>query len=67
MLFSPDLIGTSAQLAEQLSEHAGYQEVDEVVFALPFSFEHEDYVEILTDMAQHLGPALGWSPVSARG
>lgn len=64
MLFSPDLIGTSDQLAQQLSEHAGYQEVDEVVFALPFSFEHEDYVQILTDMAQHLGPALGWSPVS---
>ncbi|KYH45181.1 LLM class flavin-dependent oxidoreductase [Branchiibius sp. NY16-3462-2] len=67
MLFSPDLIGTSSQLAEQLSAHAGYQEVDEVVFALPFSFEHEDYVQILTDMAQHLGPALGWSPVSASG
>ncbi|MFC6715794.1 LLM class flavin-dependent oxidoreductase [Branchiibius cervicis] len=64
MLFSPDLIGTSDQLAQQLSEHAGYQEVDEVVFALPFSFEHEDYVQILTDMAQHLGPALGWSPAT---
>jgi hypothetical protein len=36
--------------------------VSEVVFALPFSFEHEDYVQILTDMARHLGPALGWTP-----
>lgn len=67
MLFAADLIGSSSQLAEQLSEHAGYQEVDEVVFALPFSFEHQDYVQILTDMAEHLGPALGWSPVSAAG
>jgi hypothetical protein len=38
--------------------------VTEVVFALPFSFEHEDYVQILTDMAQHLGPALGWTPTA---
>ena len=34
----------------------------EVVFALPFGFEHEDYVQILTDTATRLGPALGWSP-----
>jgi hypothetical protein len=34
------------------------------VFALPFSFEHADYVQILTDMATHLGPLLGWVPRS---
>jgi len=62
MMFAQDLIGTSAQIAEQLYAHAGFREVTEVVFALPFSFEHSDYVQILTDMAQHLGPALGWSP-----
>lgn len=67
MLFAADLVGTSDQLAAQLSAHAGYQEVDEVVFALPFTFEHDDYLQILTDMAQHLGPALGWSPVSTPG
>jgi len=62
MLFAPDLIGTSKQIAEQLSAHAGFQEVDEVAFALPFSFDHEDYVQILTDIATRLGPALGWAP-----
>lgn len=61
MLFAPDLIGTSEQIAEQLYAHAGFQEVDEVAFALPFSFEHEDYVQILTDIATKLGPALGWA------
>ena len=60
MLFAPDLIGTSDQIAEQLYAHAGFQEVDEVAFALPFSFDHEDYVQILTDIATNLGPALGW-------
>lgn len=62
MLFAPDIVGTSEQIAEALSGHAAFREVDEVAFALPFTFEHEDYVQILTDMAQSLGPALGWSP-----
>jgi hypothetical protein len=60
MLFAPDLIGTSDEIAEQLYAHAGFREVDEVAFALPFSFDHEDYVQILTDIAGTLGPALGW-------
>lgn len=62
ILYAPDLIGSSEQIAEQLQSHAGFQEVDEVAFALPFSFEHEDYVQILTDIATKLGPALGWAP-----
>jgi alkanesulfonate monooxygenase SsuD/methylene tetrahydromethanopterin reductase-like flavin-dependent oxidoreductase (luciferase family) len=62
MLFAPDLIGTSDEIAEQLYAHAGFQEVDEVAFALPFSFDHEDYVQILSDIAGQLGPSLGWSP-----
>ena len=65
MLFAQDLIGTSEQITEQLYTHKGFQEVDEVAFALPFSFEHEDYVQILTDIATTLGPALGWSPAAS--
>ncbi|MFF7372984.1 LLM class flavin-dependent oxidoreductase [Streptomyces tricolor] len=64
LLFAPDLVGTSADLAERLHAHAAFREVDEVAFALPFTFEHEDYVQILTDMATELGPALGWRPAS---
>jgi hypothetical protein len=37
--------------------HAGFREVREVVFALPFGFEHEDYVQLLTDIATHLARA----------
>jgi alkanesulfonate monooxygenase SsuD/methylene tetrahydromethanopterin reductase-like flavin-dependent oxidoreductase (luciferase family) len=62
MLFARDLIGTADELAEQLYAHAGFRDVTEVAFALPFSFEPGDYVQILTDMAQKLGPALGWHP-----
>ncbi|MBT0769131.1 LLM class flavin-dependent oxidoreductase [Kineosporia sp. J2-2] len=59
MLFARDLIGTSEQIAEQLHADVAYQQIDEVAFALPFSFGHDDYVQILTDMATKLGPALG--------
>jgi alkanesulfonate monooxygenase SsuD/methylene tetrahydromethanopterin reductase-like flavin-dependent oxidoreductase (luciferase family) len=60
MLFARDLVGTSAQIAEQLYAHSAFREVGEVAFALPFTFDHEDYVQILTDIATKLGPALGW-------
>jgi alkanesulfonate monooxygenase SsuD/methylene tetrahydromethanopterin reductase-like flavin-dependent oxidoreductase (luciferase family) len=62
MMFARDLVGTSAEIAETLQADPAFREVEEVAFALPFTFEHEDYVQILTDIATHLGPALGWSP-----
>jgi alkanesulfonate monooxygenase SsuD/methylene tetrahydromethanopterin reductase-like flavin-dependent oxidoreductase (luciferase family) len=65
LMFALDLLGSSAEIAERLYAHAGFQQVTEVAFALPFSFEHADYVQILTDIATHLGPALGWKPASS--
>ena len=65
MLFARDLVGPSEHIAEELYAHAGFREVEEVAFALPFSFEHDDYVQILTDIATRLGPALGWSSSTA--
>ncbi|WP_327434268.1 MULTISPECIES: LLM class flavin-dependent oxidoreductase [unclassified Streptomyces] len=62
MMFAPDLVGTSDQIAERLYSHVAFQEIDEVAFALPFTFDHDDYVQILTDIATRLGPALGWHP-----
>ncbi|MEV5412772.1 LLM class flavin-dependent oxidoreductase [Thermopolyspora sp. NPDC052614] len=62
LLFSPDIVGPSAEIAERLHAHPAFREVDEVAFALPFTFDHDDYVQILTDMVTHLGPALGWHP-----
>jgi alkanesulfonate monooxygenase SsuD/methylene tetrahydromethanopterin reductase-like flavin-dependent oxidoreductase (luciferase family) len=66
MMFAPDLLGSSSQIAEALYAHAGFREVREVAFALPFSFEPEDYVQILSDLAGNLGPALGWKPAADR-
>ena len=53
--------GPRRRSPRRCTPHAGFREAREVVFALPFSFAHEDYVQILTDMATRLGPALGWS------
>ena len=64
LMFAPDLVGSSTQIAEQLYAHAAFREIDEVAFALPFTFEHADYEQILTDIATALGPALGWKPTS---
>jgi alkanesulfonate monooxygenase SsuD/methylene tetrahydromethanopterin reductase-like flavin-dependent oxidoreductase (luciferase family) len=60
VLFALDLVGTSAQIAERLYAHAAFREINEVAFALPFTFDHDDYVQIVTDIATKLGPALGW-------
>ncbi|MDG4666856.1 LLM class flavin-dependent oxidoreductase [Mycobacterium sp. 236(2023)] len=65
MMFAPDLVGTSDELVEALHAHPGFQRVDEVAFALPFSFDADDYVQIVTDMAERLGPALGWKPATS--
>jgi alkanesulfonate monooxygenase SsuD/methylene tetrahydromethanopterin reductase-like flavin-dependent oxidoreductase (luciferase family) len=62
LMFSPDFVGTATELADRLQAHPAFREVDEVAFALPFTFDHPDYVQILTDMATKLGPALGWQP-----
>jgi alkanesulfonate monooxygenase SsuD/methylene tetrahydromethanopterin reductase-like flavin-dependent oxidoreductase (luciferase family) len=62
MLFSPDYVGTSDELADQLFEHAGFQRADEIAFALPFTFDEADYLQIIDDMAETLGPRLGWTP-----
>ena len=48
MMFSPDYVGTSEQIAETLYAHVTFQQLDEVASALPFTFDHEDYVQILT-------------------
>jgi alkanesulfonate monooxygenase SsuD/methylene tetrahydromethanopterin reductase-like flavin-dependent oxidoreductase (luciferase family) len=60
LMFARDLVGPSEQIADQLQAHLAFQEVDEVAFALPFSFDHADYVQLLTDISTKLGPALGW-------
>ncbi|MFL1427157.1 MULTISPECIES: LLM class flavin-dependent oxidoreductase [unclassified Nocardiopsis] len=62
ILFAPDLVGPAEQIAEHLHADPAFQQVQEVAFALPFTFDHEDYAQILTDIARRLAPLLGWRP-----
>lgn len=62
LLFAADLVGTSAEIADRLRADAGYQVATEVAFALPFSFEADEYAQIVSDIAERLGPELGWAP-----
>lgn len=62
MLFAPDLVGPSDELAERLWAHPGFRRAGEVAIALPFTFAPADYRQIITDLATRLGPALGWAP-----
>jgi alkanesulfonate monooxygenase SsuD/methylene tetrahydromethanopterin reductase-like flavin-dependent oxidoreductase (luciferase family) len=66
IMFAVDLVGSSQEIAERLYSNAAFQQINEVAFALPFSFDHADYVQILTDIATKLGPALGWRPAPGR-
>jgi alkanesulfonate monooxygenase SsuD/methylene tetrahydromethanopterin reductase-like flavin-dependent oxidoreductase (luciferase family) len=65
MLFSPDYVGSSDELADRLYEHAGFQRADEVAFALPFTFAANDYRQLVADLSERLGPRLGWDPRAA--
>lgn len=65
MVASPDYVGTSEELADALYAHRGFQRIDEVAFALPHGFGEDDHVQIITDIAEKLGPKLGWSPAQA--
>jgi len=64
MLFAPDLVGPSAQIADTLLTSRAFADVDEVAFALPFTFDEADYVQILEDIAGILAPLLGWRPTA---
>ncbi|HKP08292.1 MAG TPA: LLM class flavin-dependent oxidoreductase [Microbacterium sp.] len=60
-LFAADIVGTSEQIAETLAANRAFGDVDEVAFALPFTFEPDDYAQILEDLAGRLAPLLGWT------
>lgn len=65
LIVAPDLVGTSAQIADILAANRAFGEVDEVAFALPFTFAAADYAQILEDIAGVLAPLLGWRPADS--
>ena len=65
MVRAPDLVGPSDELAAALLADPAVQAADELAIALPAGLPAGDLARILTDVAEHLGPALGWSPATS--
>jgi len=59
-LFTPDLIGTAAELIERLAADPILSIVDTLRLELPYNFGVEDYRQITGDIATLVAPALGW-------
>jgi alkanesulfonate monooxygenase SsuD/methylene tetrahydromethanopterin reductase-like flavin-dependent oxidoreductase (luciferase family) len=62
MLVSPVFHGDPDAIAEAILADPGIAAADELVLFLPPAFGLAENVRVLTDMAQTVGPALGWAP-----
>jgi len=62
MLVSPVFRGDQDSVAEAILADPGIAAADELVLFLPPAFGLEENVRVLTDMAERVGPALGWEP-----
>ncbi|MBF4617682.1 LLM class flavin-dependent oxidoreductase [Clavibacter sp. VKM Ac-2873] len=65
MVRAPDLVGPSDEIAAVLLADPAVQAADELAIALPSGLPAGDLARILTDVAERLGPALGWAPATA--
>jgi len=59
-LFTPDLVGTAAELIERLAADPILPLVDTLRLELPYNFSAEDYRQIIEDFANLVATALGW-------
>jgi alkanesulfonate monooxygenase SsuD/methylene tetrahydromethanopterin reductase-like flavin-dependent oxidoreductase (luciferase family) len=62
MVMSPVYHGEPAAVTEAVLADRGLSLADELVLFLPPAFELADNVRLLTDLAQTVAPALGWTP-----
>ncbi|CDZ67335.1 LLM class flavin-dependent oxidoreductase [Neorhizobium galegae] len=65
-LFSRDLVGSSDEIIEGLLADSVLPEVSELRLELPYEFALEEYIQIITDFATKIAPALGWKPTFAQ-
>jgi alkanesulfonate monooxygenase SsuD/methylene tetrahydromethanopterin reductase-like flavin-dependent oxidoreductase (luciferase family) len=62
MLVSPVFHGDPDAVAAALLADPGISAADELVLFLPPAFGRAENTRVLTDMANTVGPALGWEP-----
>jgi alkanesulfonate monooxygenase SsuD/methylene tetrahydromethanopterin reductase-like flavin-dependent oxidoreductase (luciferase family) len=64
-LMSPVFHGDPDQVTAAVLADPGLTAADELVLFLPPAFGLEENVQLLTDMAHHVAPHLGWEPGAA--
>lgn len=62
IVMSPVYHGEPAAVTEAVLADPGLSVADELVLFLPPAFALADNVRLLTDLAQTVAPALGWTP-----
>ncbi|MFT2752452.1 LLM class flavin-dependent oxidoreductase [Clavibacter sp. Sh2088] len=65
MVRAGDLVGPAEELAAALRADPAVQAADELAVVLPAGLVEDDAAQILADVAERLGPALGWTPAGA--
>ncbi|KAA1174555.1 LLM class flavin-dependent oxidoreductase [Rhizobium tropici] len=65
ILISPVFQGTPDQVIEAVFNDPGLAAADEIVLFLPPAFRLGENIQLLTDLAATVAPALGWSPAEA--
>jgi alkanesulfonate monooxygenase SsuD/methylene tetrahydromethanopterin reductase-like flavin-dependent oxidoreductase (luciferase family) len=62
LLVSPVFHGDPDKVAEAIAADPGISAADELVLFLPPAFGIEENVRLISDVAETVGPALGWVP-----
>lgn len=65
LLIARDVVGTAAQILEQLTADPVLHHVSELRLELPYEFHRADYEQILHDVAHLIAPELGWRTAAA--
>lgn len=58
-----DLLGSSEEIIDRLAGDPSFDGETELRISLPYAFERAEYEQIIGDIAEHILPALGWSPL----
>lgn len=57
-----DVLGSTEEIVSFIQNDPAFQAADDYLFELPFEFELADWKQILHQLANEIGPALGWEP-----
>ncbi len=60
-MFLPDMVGTAAEILNQLAQDPVLPRVRRLRLELPYNFTLAEYRQILTDFITLIAPGLGWS------